>query len=159
MQELIGRVKRLCHLVDQISSARIPSRMAIVQKKGTESHIVAEAKANIEDQIDKLGGYIDRLYALGNNDAVNRLAMLSVVLGIGALVTGYYGMNVKHLLTFLDNAVGSAVTLALVTIFVLASLWLVIYIVASNWRDYRASIFPHRYRRPLEAKSLRRAKT
>lgn len=29
-------------------------------------------------------------------------------------------------------------------------------IVASNWLDYRASILPHRYRKPLAPKSLRR---
>jgi hypothetical protein len=36
-----------------------------------------------------------------------------------------------------------------------ASLWFVVYIIGLNWLDYRASIFPHRYRRPLTPKSLR----
>ena len=36
-----------------------------------------------------------------------------------------------------------------------ASLWFVFYIVGSNWLDYRASILPHRYRRPLTPKTLR----
>jgi hypothetical protein len=121
-----------------------------------EAYQLLRTKAHIEDRIDKLAGYIDRLYALRNNDAVNRLAMMSVVLGIGALVTGYYGMNIKHLLAFLDNSLGSAVTLSLVTLFGIASLWFVVYIIASNWRDYRASILPHRYRKTLPPQSLRR---
>jgi Mg2+ and Co2+ transporter CorA len=53
-------------------------------------------KSEIGDQVGKLAGYIDRLYALRNNDAVNRLAMLSMILGIGALVTGYYGINIPN---------------------------------------------------------------
>jgi Mg2+ and Co2+ transporter CorA len=58
---------------------------------------IAPMKDGIEDEIDKLARYIDRLYALRNSDAVNRLAMISVILGIGALVTGYYGMNIPLL--------------------------------------------------------------
>lgn len=109
----------------------------------------------LEDQIDKLSGYIDRLYALRNNDAVNRLAMMSVILGIGALVTGYYGMNISHLTNLLQNKTVSIWSLLFTSAMALASLWFIVYIVASNWLDYRASILPHRYRKPLKRISLR----
>lgn len=121
-----------------------------------DAYQLAPTKENIENQIDKLAGYVDRLYALRNNDAVNRLAMMSVILGIGALVTGYFGMNIRHLLGFLDTKLGSAGALLLTTLMAFASLWFIVYIVASNWLDYRASILPHRYRKPLAPKSLRR---
>ena len=62
-------------------------------------------KETIEGQIASLAGFIDRLFALRNNDAVNRLAMMSVILGVGALVTGYYGMNIPHLATWLQIAI------------------------------------------------------
>lgn len=103
----------------------------------------------------QLGGYIDRLYALRNSDAVNRLAMMSVILGIGALVTGYYGMNIPHLATLLQNDATSVWSLVLTSLMAVASLWFIFYIVASNWLDYRASILPHRYRKAVGRVSLR----
>jgi hypothetical protein len=120
---------------------------------------LAAARETIEDRVDKLAGYIDRLFALRNSDAVNRLAMMSVILGIGALVTGYFGMNIPHLETILHSNAVSLSTLVLTSLMAVASLWFVVYIIVSNWLDYRASIFPHRYRRPLAAKSLRRLRS
>ena len=46
-------------------------------------------------------------------------------------------------------------SLVLTSMAAVASLWFVFYIVGSNWLDYRASILPHRYRRPLTPKTLR----
>ena len=69
----------------------------------SEAYRLEPMKKTIEDQIRSLAGFIDRLFALRNNDAVNRLAMMSVLLGIGALVTGYYGMNIPHLEDLLKN--------------------------------------------------------
>jgi hypothetical protein len=112
-------------------------------------------KENIENQIDSLGGFIDRLFVLRNNDAVNRLAMMSVLLGIGALITGYFGMNIPNLEDIMKNEIVSKWTLVLTSLMTVASLWFVAYIIVSNWLDYRASIFPHRYRRPLSPKALR----
>jgi len=96
------------------------------------------------------------VYTLRNTDAVNRLAMMSVILGIGALVTGYHGMNIPHLATLLQRNALSIWSLVLTSLLAEASLWFIVYIVASNWLDYRSSIFPNRYRRPLPPKSLRR---
>jgi hypothetical protein len=47
-------------------------------------------------------------------------------------------------------------SLVLISLMSLASLWFIVYIVASNWVDYRASILPHLYRKPLTRSSLRR---
>ena len=121
----------------------------------SEVYRLAPMKETIEDQVKSLAGFIDRLFSLRNNDAVNRLAMMSVLLGIGALVTGYYGMNIPDLGTVLQKHLTSLWSLVLTSIMAVASLWFVVYIIGSNWLDYRASIFPHRYRRPLTPKSLR----
>jgi hypothetical protein len=121
----------------------------------SRAYQLAPMKETIENQITSLAGFIDRLFALRNSDAVNRLAMMSVLLGIGALVTGYYGMNIPYLETVLHNDRISFWSLLLTSIMAVASLWFVFYIVGSNWTDYRASVFPHRYRRPLTPKSLR----
>jgi hypothetical protein len=96
------------------------------------------------------------LYALRNSGAVNRLAMMSVILGIGALVTGYYGMNIPHLETVLTHGAVSIWSLVLTSLMALASLWFIVYIVASNWMDYRASILPHRYRKAIIRVNLRK---
>jgi hypothetical protein len=122
----------------------------------SQAYQLGPAKANIEDQIDKLASYMDRLYALPNNDAVNRLAMLSVILGVGAFVTGYYGMNIPRLEGLLKKDVLSLWSLILMSLLTAAALSFIVYIVASNWVDYRASIMPHRFRKPLTARSLRR---
>jgi CorA-like Mg2+ transporter protein len=117
---------------------------------------IDQIKREIGDEIGKLAGYIDRLYALRNNDAVNRLALLSMILGIGALVTGYYGMNIPHLATILNNGTISGGSLVATSIMALLSLGLIAYIVVTNWVDYRSSLVPHHFRRPLPDKSLRR---
>ena len=120
-----------------------------------DAYQLAPTKEKLEDQIDRTSGYIDRLYARRNNDAVKRLAMMSVVLGIGALVTGYYGMNIPHLATLLQNGATSVWSLVVTSLMAAASLWFIFYIVASNWLNYRASILPHRYRKAMKIVSLR----
>ena len=112
-------------------------------------------KSEIGRQIEACG-LCHRLYALRNNDAVNRLAMLSMILGIGALGTGFYGMNIPHLSSLLNNGAFSKASLTATGIMTVLSLSLIVYIVASNWVDYRASLLPASFRRPLPNTSLRR---
>jgi hypothetical protein len=121
----------------------------------SEVYQLGPMKENIEDQIASLAGFIDRLFALRNSDSVNRLAMMSVILGIGALITGYFGMNIPHLANILQSGLTSAWTLVVTSVMTLLSLWFIFYVVGSNWGDYRASILPHLFRRPLTPKSLR----
>ena len=121
----------------------------------SEAYRLGPMKETIEDQITSLAGFIDRLFALRNTDAVNRLAMMSVLLGIGALVTGYLGMNIPDLATLLQNHAASWGSLVLTSLMAVASLWFVVYIIGSNWLDFRASILPHLFRRPLTPKTLR----
>jgi hypothetical protein len=118
---------------------------------------IAPMKASIEDQIDKLAGYVDRLYALRNSDAVNRLAIIDVILGIGALVTGYYGQNIPDLEGALKNGTLSLTSMVLTSLMAVASVAFIVYIVAFNWVDYRASLLPHLYRKPLGTNSLRQS--
>jgi len=121
-----------------------------------KAYRIDELKHDLGHQINQLAGYLDRLYALRNSDAVNRLAMLSVILGIGALVTGFYGMNIPHLENLLHINLLSGVSLLATLLMTIASLFFIVYIVGSNWMDYRASLLPHRYRRSIRPNSLRR---
>jgi hypothetical protein len=79
-----------------------------------------------------------------------------MILGIGALVTGYYGMNIPHLATILNDGRISVGSFIATSIMALLSLGLIAYIVVTNWVDYRSSLVPHHFRRPLPDKSLRR---
>jgi hypothetical protein len=121
----------------------------------SNAYQLAASKKTLENQIASLAGFIDRLFALRNNDAVNRLAMMSVILGIGALVTGYYGQNIPHITNWLQNSHASFWSLVATTIMAVASIALIVYVVGSNWLDYRASLLPHMFRRPLSSKVLR----
>jgi hypothetical protein len=121
----------------------------------SKAYQLSASKETLEDQIESLAGFIDRLFALRNNDAVNRLAMMSVILGIGALVTGYYGQNIPHLTNWLTHNAPSLWSLIATSIMALASIALIVYVVGTNWRDYRASILPNVFRKPLTAKMLR----
>ena len=121
-----------------------------------KAYRIEELKRDLGNQINHLASYLDRLYALRNSDAVNRLAMLSVILGIGALVTGFYGMNIPHLENFLHINLLSGASLLATLLMTVASLFFIVYIVVSNWMDYRASLLPHRYRKSIRPNSLRR---
>lgn len=116
---------------------------------------IGPMKDSIEDQIGKLAGYVDRLYTLRNSDAVNRLAMISILLGVGALVTGYYGMNIPHLADVLKSNTLSIWSLVGTSLLTIAPVTFIVYIVGFNWLDYRASLLPHRYRKSLSTNSLR----
>jgi hypothetical protein len=121
----------------------------------SNAYQLALSKRTLENQIASLAGFIDRLFALRNNDAVNRLAMMSVILGIGALVTGYYGQNIPHITNWLQNSHASFWSLVATSIMAIASIVLIVYVVGSNWTDYRASLLPHTFRKPLSSKMLR----
>jgi CorA-like Mg2+ transporter protein len=122
----------------------------------SEAYQIGTMKSSIGDQIDKLAAYIDRLYTLRSSDAVNRLAMLSVILGIGALITGFYGMNVPLLEELLHNGIASRMSLLVTAFMTLTSVSFIIYIVFSNWKDYRVSLLPRRFRRSSTPNSFRR---
>jgi hypothetical protein len=92
--------------------------------------------------------------------AVNRLAMLSMVLGAGAVVTGYFGMNFgrEFAAYFFEPSPGRGAllhyaTIALVTVFALGALAFVFYLVAANWKDYR-DILLARGRAPARAAQI-----
>ena len=47
----------------------------------------------IEDEVEKLNSFLHEHNQVRSTEAVNRLAMLSMILGVGAVLTGYFGMN------------------------------------------------------------------
>jgi len=119
---------------------------------------VPEMKAELEQEIEKLNNTLERIYQQRNTESINRLAMLSMILGGGAMITGYFGMNFGREFEALffqgEKLTGLHYTSVIaVTLLVAGSLLFATYLVAANWSDYRKILLPSR-RDTLE--SLRR---
>jgi hypothetical protein len=74
--ELANKDEEIAHFAMQCREYRIDS-----------------VKGQIEEEIEKLNASLHNFYQFRNTEAVNRLAVLSLLLGAGAVVTGFFGMN------------------------------------------------------------------
>ena len=54
---------------------------------------ITSMKVEVEREIDKLNSSLNEYYTARNTLAVNRLAFVSIILGAGAVITGFFGMN------------------------------------------------------------------
>jgi len=116
----------------------------------------------LEEEIEKLNGSLHEYYQNQNSQAVNRLAVVSMVLGAGAVMTGYFGMNFEREFRawiFDPGAqAGSFIhysLIGIVTLFAIAALVFALYLIAANWSDYRQILIPGARRRGV-LESLRR---
>src|SRR5262249_668488 len=50
-------------------------------------------KVEIEEEVEKLNASLQNYLQYRNTEALNRLAMLSLMFGAGAIITGFFGMN------------------------------------------------------------------
>lgn len=121
---------------------------------------IKPVKDEIEREIDALGASLQDHYTFRNTEAINRVAMLSLILGIGAVITGFFGMNFgKEFAATLfepmdDMSFVHYAAIALVVTFSLAALLFAIYVVVVNWNDYRDILDPHG--KKARIRSLRR---
>jgi hypothetical protein len=106
---------------------------------------------NIERELEALNDSLHNAYQFRAAEAVNRLAIISTMLGCGAVVTGFYGMNFGHWFEFLlEPTAGkewihwAAIIFALVV--AVGSLWIGVWMIIGNWDDYRSSLLPRRIR-------------
>jgi hypothetical protein len=127
---------------------------------------VQSTKNDIDGEIEKLNTLLQSYSASRNTEAVNRLAILSLIIGAGAILTGYFGMNFGDAferLFFRPDAETIVVhysTVAVISMIVLGVLAFGLYMVVGNWSDYRDILMPKRWRRedPVES-SLKRSPT
>ena len=101
-------------------------------------------KVEIEDEIDKLNQSIHTYYQFRNTEAINRVAMLSLILGAGAVVTGFFGMNFegRFAATFFRETKEHWLSIAFVTAFSVLAIGFGLFVVMSHWADYRESMLP-----------------
>ena len=115
---------------------------------------IGSTKAEVEEEIEKLDASLHTFAQLRNTEAVNRLAMLSLIMGAGALATGFFGMNFggDFAKVFFDPEepfIPLHYT-AVITVVLLAAgaLTFGLYVVLSNWSDYREILTPRAPRAP-----------
>jgi hypothetical protein len=120
---------------------------------------IDEMKMVLANELRHMTEFVYNFYQLRTTEAVNRLALLSLIFGGGAVLTGFFGMNFARefgQVLFEGEAGGSWLhyaLVALVTAFVFGSLTLGTIVVLRNWRDYVAILNPPA---KSEFKSLKR---
>ena len=100
-------------------------------------------KSEIGEEVERLNSVLNEYYQRRNTLAVNRLAMLSMILGGGAVLTGYFGMNFANEfgnLFFTPKGIGVEVhwiAIVLVTLVAFGALLFGLVLIVINWQDYK----------------------
>ena len=121
---------------------------------------IGSTKAEVEGEIEKLDASLHTFAQLRNTEAVNRLAMLSLILGAGALMTGFFGMNFgRDFARMLFDPAPAFIPLhytvvAIVIILALGAMAFGFYMVIANWSDYKNILTPRAL--PLHARQATR---
>lgn len=109
-------------------------------------------KHEIEEEVDKLNESLHNYYQFRNTEAVNRLAMLSLIFGAGAVLTGFFGMNFSREFGrwFFEGDPSAQwihyAAVGLVSVLAFGALAFGAYVVVSNWHDYREILGPRKPR-------------
>jgi hypothetical protein len=109
----------------------------------------------ISDELDALNASLHNYHQFRNTEALNRLGMLSMILGAGAVTTGFFGMNFQ-IESFTEGLLKGnlgvpwapyvGVAAAIISSF--GALLFGIFLIISNWSDYKDTLLPNRWRAP-----------
>ncbi len=105
-------------------------------------------KAEIGQEVERLNSVLNEYYQRRNTMAVNRLAMLSMILGGGAVLTGFFGMNFgrEFAQLFFEPTPQAAqvhwVAVGLVTMVTFGALLFGLVLIIINWQDYKDVLAP-----------------
>ena len=105
-------------------------------------------KSEIGQEVERLNSVLNEYYQRRNTMAVNRLAMLSMILGGGAVLTGFFGMNFGRefaQLFFEPTAYTAEVhwaAIGLVTVVTFGALLFGLVLIIMNWQDYKDVLLP-----------------
>lgn len=109
---------------------------------------IGDMKSILGDELRHMAEFVYNFYQMRNTEAVNRLAMLSLIFGGGAVLTGFFGMNFGREFGrfFFEGESGGGFghyfMVILVCSFVFASLALGSFVVLRSWREYLAILNP-----------------
>ena len=113
----------------------------------------------VEQSVRRLNSSLNEYYESRQMAAVNRLAVLSLVFGCGAVLTGFFGMNFGGIfrgLFFENHTWAQAAAVGFVALATLLAFAYGGYLIAANWQDYRDAANPRRRRGPLDSVSVKR---
>ncbi len=119
-------------------------------------------KKEIENEVESLNASLQSHYQFRNTEAVNRLAMLSLILGAGAVLTGFFGMNFGGEFAQLIFQPSSQfpfahyLAIGLALVLSLGAIGFGVFVVAVNWHDYGVILDPRRKADTAGGGSLRR---
>ena len=120
---------------------------------------IQTVKNEVDQEIEKLNTSLQSYADSRNTDAVNRLAILSLFIGAGAILTGFFGMNFGRAFERLffqpdaQTAIYHYAAVGVVSVLVLAVLAIGVYMVVGNWPDYRDALVPKGRNRHNQAES------
>ncbi len=110
-----------------------------------QQYRIGPMKSEIEEEIEKLNASLHNYYQFRNTEAVNRLAILSLMLGAGAVITGFFGMNFGRGFAglFFEPTAGMLpfhyAALLLAALMAFGALTFGFYVVVANWSDFQES--------------------
>ncbi len=115
---------------------------------------------NTDHEVVRLSSTLSEYYQARSGEAVNRLAMISMILGAGAVFTGYFGMNFSRefAAVFFEpahNGVLFWAAIVTVTLFSAAAIGFGVFVVFANWADYKDVLLP-KAARSAQLRSLRK---
>lgn len=119
-------------------------------------------KKEVDGEIAELNASLREYAQSQSTEAVNRLAMVSMILGAGAVVTGYFGMNFgREFGGFIFDPQGHPAWLhygaiVFVTLFALGAVAFGAYLVFANPEDYKDILVPQASRRRKKWFSFKR---
>ena len=130
-----------------------------------QQYRIGPVKEEIEEEIEKLNASLQDYSQFRSTEAVNRLVMLSLIIGAGAVLTGFFGMNFgrRFARLFFEPEPGTLffhyAAVSIVALLAFAALAFGFYLVVSNWSDYRDVLVPRRWKAKRETKeaSLKRS--
>jgi hypothetical protein len=117
-------------------------------EKQCRGYRVGTMRAEVEQEIEKMNASLNEYYQNKSTEAVNRLAMVSMILGAGAVITGFFGMNFGrefHAIFFEPEAQPHWIhylAIAFVSVFAFGAVAFGIYLVWSNPAAYRDILVP-----------------
>ena len=120
-------------------------------EKQCREYKIAEMMKEVEDELQAMSASTREFFQSRNTAAVNRLAMLSLIFGAGAIVTGFFGMNFGERFGAMFFQPGSEaeqwvhwVAVAFVSVFALGALAFGLFVILVNWRDYGNILAPRK---------------
>ena len=109
---------------------------------------VGAMKAEVEQEIEKLNVSLHTYNQTRSTEAVNRLAVLSLIFGFGAVVTGFFGMNFGGLFSQIffepmpEYVPVHQFAIIAVALMALGAVAFGVYLIAANPADYRDIVLP-----------------